>query len=532
MEHTASLRSEDEYVYEDDGEGDEDDAEPYDERDEDHTEFCTGSSSTGSSPRHKGQSQEYALALSVADGTFRIAEYSEVERMMSALLNDVCTLLNVTEDTARLLLCKFKWSKERLVDSYYADQDRVLAAAGADDVLSGSAGSSALRTTEETSSSSETGIACPICGDCFVVQDLLAIACGHQFCRNCYASYIASKVEEGPSCVHMTCPMFRCKRIVPQSILSNVADPIVAKKYRMFLTRNFIETSRNIRWCPGSGCDKVAIASGVTTVICTCGVPFCFKCGEEAHDPVSCVHLADWQLKCSNESETANWILANTKKCSQCNSRIEKNQGCNHMTCKICKHEFCWICMGSWAEHGQTTGGYYKCNRFEGGPSDGTAAQKAKVELDRYLFYYQRYHAHDRSLKFAAANRKDAEKRMVEIQEAGRSAWIEVQFLRQAVEQVICCRRVLKYTYVHGYFLQDTTQEKRLFEHHQEMLEKHTETLHHYTELPLDAIDRTQVVNLTRIAGKFMDSLLESLKGTYYDDGTDHAVVIPAVARV
>jgi ariadne-1 len=86
-----------------------------------------------------------------------------------------------------------------------------------------------------------------------------------------------------------------------------------------------------------------------------------------------------------------------------------------------------------------------------------------------------------------------------------------VQFLRSAVEQVILCRRVLKYTYVHGYYLRDLTQEKRLFEHHQEMLEKHTETLHHYTELSLDAMDRTQVVNLTRIAGKFMESLLVSM---------------------
>ncbi len=42
----------------------------------------------------------------------------------------------------------------------------------------------------------------------------------------------------------------------------------------------------------------------------------------------------------------ANWILANTRKCPNCNTRIEKNQGCNHMTCRLCKHEFCWTCMG------------------------------------------------------------------------------------------------------------------------------------------------------------------------------------------
>jgi membrane protein YqaA with SNARE-associated domain len=59
--------------------------------------------------------------------------------------------------------------------------------------------------------------------------------------------------------------------------------------------------------------------------------------------------------------------------------------------------------------------------------------------------------------------------------------------------QVIDCRRVLKYTYVLGFFLRDHSPEKQLFEHHQEMLEKNTERLQEYTELTLDQIDRTQV---------------------------------------
>jgi ariadne-1 len=35
------------------------------------------------------------------------------------------------------------------------------------------------------------------------------------------------------------------------------------------------------------------------------------------------------------------------------------------MTCATCKHEFCWICLASWKEHGSASGGYYKCNKFE-----------------------------------------------------------------------------------------------------------------------------------------------------------------------
>ena len=45
------------------------------------------------------------------------------------------------------------------------------------------------------------------------------------------------------------------------------------------------------------------------------------------------------------------WIVAHTKQCPQCKSDIEKNQGCNHMTCKICNYQFCWMCLKSSSKH-------------------------------------------------------------------------------------------------------------------------------------------------------------------------------------
>jgi ariadne-1 len=109
---------------------------------------------------------------------------------------------------------------------------------------------------------------------------------------------------------------------------------------------------------------------------------------------------------------------------------------------------------------------------------------------------------------------------MIEKQESERSAWIDVQFLKQAAEQVIECRRVLKFTYVLGYHLEDNSPEKQLFEHHQEMLEKNTEELQQQTEKSMDQIDRTQVVNLTRVTEKFMQSLLCSMQGGIVDSSS------------
>ena len=45
------------------------------------------------------------------------------------------------------------------------------------------------------------------------------------------------------------------------------------------------------------------------------------------------------------------------------------------------------------------------------------------------------------------------------------------------------------------------------------MLEKNTDTLHEFTEKPLEDIDRTKVVNLTRVTERFASSLLSSIIG-------------------
>lgn len=470
-------------------------------------------SSTGSS------SSKAPAVLVVPDDSYIIADCTEVKPLMNCLVNEVSSLLDLNTDMTQTLLHNNKWDKEKLVDIFFADSDRALKDAGLD-LFSQELISLALydeRSEEAEKSSGKMGVfRCRICCDCCDVGTFFSLGCGHKFCRPCYSEYLRNQVNDGPSCIQAHCPEHKCSQAVTKSVFrALLVNPEDAVRYDLYYIKNFIEVSKAMKYCPAPRCDKVAIGSGITTVRCSCTYPFCFRCGEEAHDPCSCRQLVEWNEKCMNESETANWILANTRKCPNCMTRIEKNQGCNHMACKLCKHEFCWICMGVWSEHGQSTGGFYKCNRFDAGNinTQVDAAQKAKAELDRYLHYYQRFHGHDTSLKYASGQREQAEKRMVEQQESQKSSWIDVQFLKQAAEQVIDCRRVLKYTYVMGFSLIDSSPEKQLFEHHQEMLEKNTEKLHEYTEQPLDQLDRPQVVNLTRVTERFMASLLASMTG-------------------
>lgn len=141
---------------------------------------------------------------------------------------------------------------------------------------------------------------------------------------------------------------------------------------------------------------------------------------------------------------------------------------------------------------------------------------QAKRDLDRYLHYYKRFHAHAQAQTFAAKSLRETDKKMVMLQESTDHAkWSEVEFLKAANEQLVECRRVLKFTYVHGYYFQpidENKNQRERFEHHQEMLERFTEVLSELAEKPIAEMDRTAVVNQTRVVDQFMKNILKCVE--------------------
>lgn len=57
-------------------------------------------------------------------------------------------------------------------------------------------------------------------------------------------------------------------------------------------------------------------------------------CSTSPPTPVLNCSWSVWDEKTSGDSETRNWMAANTKPCPKCNKPVEKNGGCNHVTCK------------------------------------------------------------------------------------------------------------------------------------------------------------------------------------------------------
>ncbi len=96
----------------------------------------------------------------------------------------------------------------------------------------------------------------------------------------------------------------------------------------------------------------------------TCGKIWCQECGvpyqhddlnEEIFHPLLFFHneLTCGTVQAMKEKKDPNeaCIQDISKPCPKCKAHIQKNNGCNHMTCRQCQHEFCWLCLQNWSEH-------------------------------------------------------------------------------------------------------------------------------------------------------------------------------------
>ena len=83
-----------------------------------------------------------------------------------------------------------------------------------------------------------------------------------------------------------------------------------------------------------------------------------------------------------------------------------------------------------------------------------------------------------------------------------------LQFLIQAVRVVIECRRILRWTYVHAYYI-DSGAERTLFEYRQGELESLTEKLNKMTEGDTEQLSqqRMAVLNATQALTAYMEGM-------------------------
>ncbi|XP_052236052.1 ankyrin repeat and IBR domain-containing protein 1-like [Dreissena polymorpha] len=451
----------------------------------------------------------------------------DLQEAKDQLLVETADMLSIPLFTAEALLRNHEWSREMLLDAWMADPVSCCEKSGvtAPASLFSDKPIVAESLSSPTVSHPPCSLAeCDICTQTFQLsQEPVHMSC-HQFCRECWEGYLNVKIKEGG--VHdITCPGYGCNILVPVEVIESVVSRDMARRYLQFDIKAFVDSNPNIKWCPFPGCGRAVrlpevIQGGAggsrnspghkipadtsRAVDCGNGHYFCWECSGEAHEPCSCDSLRRWLAEVAEikpetlhnteqETETAAnclWLVTNSKLCPQCKSPIQKNEGCNHMKCSKCKHDFCWVCLDQWKRHNSSTGGYFKCNRYEVSKkvedttkmsiTEAESKNSKMQELNKFVHYYTRYKNHENSYKFEEPLMKTAKEKMLKLAEAVNdlaTAKDETKFVEEAVHKLLKSRRVLKYSYVYGYYLDGPAYRKIVFEFMQTELEECTEIL-------------------------------------------------------
>ncbi|TIB07997.1 hypothetical protein E3P92_03893 [Wallemia ichthyophaga] len=456
------------------------------------------------------------------DVDYKVYDINDIISNQQSETEQVCSIFGLQRQDATILLRHFGWNREKLIERYSEDPERILKQVGLAPGTSASAQSDS-RASSPVRLKRVKGFTCEICftGSEDTSTQTLALACGHRFCSDCWKMHCEEKISGQGESRKIECMQGDCQTVMSEQVISQVVPEYIFQRYQTLANKTYVEDNRRgLRFCPGPDCGNVIecqvrgsdLESLIPIVVCKCGQASCFGCSFSGdHRPALCGVTKLWVKKCEDDSETANWISANTKECPRCHSTIEKNGGCNHMTCRKCRHEWCWICMGDWSAHGTS---YYNCNRFEdkSGKDARDGQQKSRVSLERYLHYYNRFSNHEQSARLDQELYAKTERKMDEMQRSTSLTWIEVQFVKKAVETVTKCRMTLKWTYAMAYYL-DRNSMTELFEDNQADLEKAVENLSELLEKPLDVETipelRSQMQNATNYVKSRQNILLE-----------------------
>ncbi|KAH9695876.1 putative E3 ubiquitin-protein ligase ARI1 [Citrus sinensis] len=384
-------------------------------------------------------------------------------------LRRVMELLSLREHHARTLLIHYRWDVEKLL--------AVLVENGKESLFN-EAGVTVIDDADPMLPLSSM-VMCDICMEEVAGDKATKMDCGHCFCNDCWTEHFIVKINEGQS-KRIRCMAHKCNAICDEAVVRNLVSkkhPNLAEKFERFLLESFIEDNKMVKWCPSTPhCGNAIRVEEVEVceVECACGAQFCFSCLSEAHSPCSCSMWDLWAKKCRDESETVNWITVHTKPCPKCHKPVEKNGGCNLVSC-ICGQAFCWLCGGATGrDHTWSRIAGHSCGRYKEDKAKKT--ERAKRELYR-------------------------------------------------------SRRVLSYSYPFAFYMfgeelfkDEMTDEEReikqhLFEDQQQQLEANVEKLSKFLEEPFDQYPddkvmeiRMQVINLSVITDTLCKKMYECIE--------------------
>eukprot|EP00455_Lapot_gusevi_P049162 TRINITY_DN691_c0_g2_i1.p1 TRINITY_DN691_c0_g2~~TRINITY_DN691_c0_g2_i1.p1 ORF type:complete len:561 (-),score=163.23 TRINITY_DN691_c0_g2_i1:174-1856(-) len=192
---------------------------------------------------------------------------------------------------------------------------------------------------------------CPVCFDNFRLEDLAILDdCHHFLCKECMAHTMTSNMDQGLAAL-MVCPVPECKRNLTEREARRLLSRRDYARYEELVFQDTLKKDSNCRWCPRRGCGTPMIGDPNHPMMrCPrpdCNFIFCFNCKEQWHADFTCAQYQQWKVENGEaDARFEAWRREHTRPCPRCNVLIEKNGGCNHMTCTSCRYEYCHLCRG------------------------------------------------------------------------------------------------------------------------------------------------------------------------------------------
>lgn len=214
-------------------------------------------------------------------------------------------------------------------------------------------------------STEKSMVECKICMDMTAYPDCTFLsACDHAFCDSCVSTLLDHNIQEG-TLKDCKCPETDCGVPIPPALVKSVVNAETYARYERLLLQSCLGTMNDVIYCPLLNCQTAMVLNqNEPQAMCaSCLHAFCLKCMQPAHqEGVVCSRVEDEYLNADEDGRKAleeaygkeklqalleakkngEWLKGNTKPCPRCGTSIEKNGGCNHMTCTQCRREFPW----------------------------------------------------------------------------------------------------------------------------------------------------------------------------------------------
>ncbi|RKO87110.1 hypothetical protein BDK51DRAFT_39362 [Blyttiomyces helicus] len=199
---------------------------------------------------------------------FDVHTTADIIAFQNREVSHVAGILGAVPQHAASLLHHFDWNKEKLIESYLDDPEKIAKSAG---VIIDSAELPRLLVLPN--------FECDVCGSDNENLESLALACGHHFCQQYWKAYLGHKIEAEGESRRIRCPASGCNIVVDQKTVELVVEKAIFennRRYEKLLVRTSIDQNPHMRWCPAPDCEhaiecrvpSTSLRTVVPTVTC------------------------------------------------------------------------------------------------------------------------------------------------------------------------------------------------------------------------------------------------------------------------